>query len=80
MDYIQKVNEISQGLTVREMQEKEKVLLTPENKKYPYKNTSKVSVGEYYPTLEDKLNLVKYMSEHPTMPAVDRKVLDEALR
>ena len=58
MDYIQKVNEISKGLTVREMQEKEKILQTPENKKYPYKNTSKVSVGEYFPSLENKLNLV----------------------
>jgi hypothetical protein len=39
----------------------------------------KKSTGEYFATLEDKINLVKYMAEHPTVPPEDKNLIKERL-
>ncbi len=79
MDIVRKLEASEKGLTVRQKNEIDTVLEKGDYHKYPIKNTCKKAVGEYFATLDDKLNLVKYLSTHPTMPVQDKKHILEAL-
>jgi hypothetical protein len=79
MDIVRKIEENEKGLTLRQKQERESIMEKSDQYKYPYKNTCKISVGEYFASLEDKLNLLKYLSTHPTMPVNDKKHIVESL-
>jgi hypothetical protein len=75
MDVIKEIDDFDKQLTRREFELKHSVLAKDEQHVYPYKNTCKKAVGEYFATTEDKLNVIKYMSTHPTVPATDREYI-----
>ena len=79
MDIVRRIEDNEKGLTLRQTQEKESIMEKSNDHKYPYRNTCKKSVGEYFASLEDKLNFLKYLSTHPTMPVSDKKHIDNAL-
>lgn len=79
MDYLREIEKIEKPLTVRQIQDIDRITPKAESSKYPYKNTMKKSTGEYFATLEDKINLVRYMAEHPTVPPADKNLIRERL-
>jgi hypothetical protein len=75
-----KEKEEEQRLTKRDIAERNSVLEKGDYHKYPYKNSCKKAVGEYYATLEDKVNFMKYLADHPTMPNADKTIIKDALQ
>jgi hypothetical protein len=72
--------EAKENLTFRQLHERHSVQEKPDAHKYLYKNTCKKSVGEYFATTEDKINLLKYLADHPTMPEPDKKYIKNFLK
>jgi hypothetical protein len=79
MNIVRQLDAKEKGLTLRQIQEIESLMEKSNDHKYPVKNTCKKAVGEYFATMEDKVNLLKYLSTHPTMPYNSKKSVNESL-
>jgi hypothetical protein len=55
MDYLKEFENIDKRRNIRENQELIKITHKDESQVYPYRNTSKKCVGEYYAKIEDKI-------------------------
>jgi hypothetical protein len=80
MDYLREFEELQKGKTIKQLQQIERMSAKPVEHTYPYKNTCKKGTGEYFATREDKINLVKYLVNHPTVPKEDKEILSEKLQ
>jgi len=58
MDFFKQFEQLGQKRTVKEAQEVEKITRKEESRLFPYKSTSKKGTGEYYATLQDKINVI----------------------
>jgi hypothetical protein len=80
MDFVKQFEKDDEKLTWKERMERESILGKSDDHKYPFKNTCKKSVGEYFATKQDKVNLVKYLANHPTMPIKDKELVQKTLK
>ena len=90
MDFYKQFEELGKKRSVKEAQEVEKITRKEESRLLPYKSTSKKGTGEYYATLQDKINviiinkfsyqLLNHLAKNPTLPEADREYITENLR
>lgn len=57
MDQYRELENLTKSDTTKVRQQKFKIAGQEESKKYPYKNTCHKTVGEYFPTINDKINV-----------------------
>lgn len=55
-DYERKVNE---KLSIRDQQEMQRIIGKSELDKFPYKNSCNKGTGEYSPSIDDKIKVIK---------------------
>lgn len=77
MDVLKEYENFERRPSRREEQEIARITRKENQYKYPYKNSCKKSIGEYFPSLEDKITELKYLMDHPTLPEADRKYIKE---
>ena len=58
MDFYKELENIPVDRPHRELQEISKIAGKEEDRKYPYRNTCHKTVGEYFPTINDKIKVI----------------------
>jgi hypothetical protein len=57
MESFKEFERYSQEMPMSQRNEIYKILSKEDSKKHPYRNTCKKTVGEYFPTIEDKIKV-----------------------
>ncbi len=58
MDFYKELEKVDKKVPVRAQQELARYISKPDDKKFPYRNTAHKSVGEYFPTIDDKIKVI----------------------
>jgi hypothetical protein len=61
MDFYKLLDNQSKHIPQRQIQELERISSKVEDKKYPYRNTANRSVGEYPPTMNDRIKVIIFL-------------------
>lgn len=80
MDFYKELENTLREVPTRERQETGRITSKPEHKKLPYKNTCHKTIGEYFPTIDDKIKLLHYLKDHPSLPIFDQRYVKDTLK
>lgn len=80
MDLYKEFENVEKRNSHRQNQELHKITRKDEKYLLPYKNSCKKGVGEYFPSLEDKITTIKFLATHPTLPEEDKKYINSHLK
>ena len=58
MDFLNELNKIDEHIPLRQRQELEKISRKSDERLIPYKNTCYKTTGEYFPRLQDRINVI----------------------
>jgi hypothetical protein len=60
MDFYRELEKIDEKVPLRKRQEMFRYSGKPDSQKFPYRNSAHKSVGEYFPSINDKIKVIHY--------------------